>query len=81
MKRTPLHELFNQRVPQDSIDEQLKIFDFLIEKYADVNAKDMDGFTALHFGCQFNNVHAVEHLLSNDEIKLNVIFLFLMKKI
>lgn len=76
MKRTPLHVALNQRVdPQikEIIDKQLEILDFFIkQRYADINAKDMDGFTALHFACQFNNISAVEYLISNDKINLNV---------
>jgi ankyrin repeat protein len=78
MKRTPLHVLLNQSVDPQIREiiqrKQLEILDFFIRLLnADINAKDMDGFTALHFACKFNNFLAVKYLISNDNINLYVL--------
>jgi ankyrin repeat protein len=48
------------------------LIEYFVSKNADVNAKDKYGFTALHYAALTNNLKAVEFLLQNDHIKVNI---------
>ena len=50
----------------------MRLLEYFVSKNANVNAKDQYGFTALHYAALTNNLKAVEFLLQNNEIKVNV---------
>ena len=51
----------------------LEIVDLLVKYKADINAKDMDGFTPLHLATMYGNIQVVKKLVeTNAEVNLKV---------
>ena len=52
---------------------QTKIIEYLMDKNVNVNARDIYGFTPLHYAALTNNLVAARFLLEKKEIKVNKI--------
>ena len=46
--------------------------DYLILKFVDVNSKDNEGLTPLHYASKCDNELGVKRLLSEKDIRINV---------
>ena len=55
--------------------------DFLIVKRVDLNAKDKNGFTPLHYAAKNNNELGAERLLKEWSIRVDVKLIFFFVKI
>lgn len=77
-KTTPLHELFNSEVfiAKDINDQKILLNYFIAEKNADINARNKNGFTPLHFACKNKNIIAIDYLIERNsefhDIKFDV---------
>lgn len=71
-KRAPIHELLDCIPPLDKIGNQIELLEYFVKKNVDVNLTDKNGYTPLHLACKHNNTKAVEFLVNEKKIKINV---------
>ncbi len=55
--------------------------DYLIMKRIDVNAKDHEGMTALHYAAKTNNEYGAERLIKEWSIRIDVILILFQQLI